>query len=113
MEDVASLVQEIIEAIKPIVEALKLLIGYLISEPAAAFTLGFLLMLMCIKEAFSRGSGAPFSVKTATIIALALTLYGAYTIAEKLPLMGKLAAYAVIIGIPLALVFRFFGSKSS
>lgn len=107
-----SLIQEIIEALKLIAEGLKSLIDYLVSEPAVAFVLGFLLMLLCVREVFSRGEDAPFSVQTATIIALALTLYGAYTVAEKLPLMGKLAAYGVILGIPLALVFRFFGRRS-
>jgi uncharacterized membrane protein HdeD (DUF308 family) len=106
------LIQQIIEILKLIAEGLKLLINYLISEPAVAFAFGFLLMLTCIREVLSRGKDAPFSAQTATIIAVALTLYGAYTVAERLPLMGKLAAYAVIFGIPLALVFRFLGARS-
>lgn len=112
-EEVASLIQEIIEALKPIVGELKVLIKYLISEPTVAFVLSFFLMMMCVREVFSRGRGAPFSVQTATIIAIALALYGTHTIASKLPLMGRLAAYAIIIGLPLALLFRLFGSRSS
>lgn len=108
----SDLVREIIEALKPIISALKETIEYLISEPIVAFSLGFLLMLVAIREVFSRGRGAPFSVKTATVIALALALYGASTIAAKLPLMGRLAAYALVIGIPFALLFKLFGRRS-
>ena len=107
------LAREIVEMLKPVISALKETVEYSISEPLVAFSLGFLLMLVVIREAFSRGKGAPFSVQTATVIALALALYGASTIAAKLPLMGRLAAYALVIGIPLALLFRFFGGQSS
>lgn len=110
--EASDLVREIVELLKPIISALKEAIEYVISEPLVAFFLGFLLMLVVIREAFNRGEAAPFSVKTATVIALALALYGAYTIASELPLLGRLAAYALVIGIPLALLFRFFGGRS-
>lgn len=109
----SELAREIVEMLSPIISALKEIIEYLVSEPVFAFSLSILLMLAVIREGFSRGRGAPFSMQTATVIALALALYGASTIAAKLPLMGRLAAYALIIGIPLALVFRLFGNRSS
>lgn len=107
LQEVTSLAQEIIEEIKPIIQALKQLVDYLISEPAIAFALSFLLMLVVAREAYGRGPKAPFSVMTATIIALTFALYGASVLAQKLDLLGKLAAYAVLIGLPLVLVFRF------
>jgi Na+/glutamate symporter len=112
LEDVVSLIQELIEAIKPIVEALKQLINYLISEPAVAFALSFLLMLVVVREAYGRGRKAPFSVQTSTLIALVFALYGASVLAQRLDLLGKLAAYAILIGLPLVLIFRFLGNRS-
>lgn len=111
LSEESDLARETVEALKPVISALKETVDYLISEPIVAVFLGFLLMLVVVRDALSRGRGAPFSGKAATIIALSLALYGAYTVAAKLPLMGRLAAYAVIIGIPLALLFRFLGSR--
>jgi hypothetical protein len=112
LEEVTSLAQEIIEAIKPLIEALKQLTNYLISEPAVAFALSFLLMLVVVREAYGRGRKAPFSIQTSTIIALVFALYGANVLAQRLYLLGKLAAYAILIGLPLVLIFRFLGSRS-
>jgi hypothetical protein len=112
LENVFSLIQELVETIKPIVEALKQLINYLISEPTVAFALSFLLMLAVVREAYGRGRKAPFSVQTSTVIALVLALYGANVLALRLNLLGKLAAYAILIGLPLVLIFRFLGSRS-
>jgi membrane-bound ClpP family serine protease len=110
-DELLDLVKEIVNMIKPLISILKELMDFLISEPTVAFLLSFLLMLAVVKEAFSRGKDAPFSTKTATVIALCLALYGATTLANKLPLIGKLAAYALIIALPLVLFFRFFGSR--
>lgn len=106
-----SVAKELIEILKHLGSVLKNFIEYLISEPFVAFFLGFILMSIVITEVFSRGENAPFSVRASVIIALALATYGASVVAEKLPLMGRLAAYAIVIGIPLALIIRLFMNK--
>lgn len=107
----SSVAEEIVQVLKPIGEALRSIVDFLVSEPAIAFCLSFILILFVVREAYGRGGRAPFSMQTATIIALVFAIYGASVLATKLPLLSKLAAYAVLIGLPLILAFRFLGKS--
>jgi hypothetical protein len=93
--------------IQQLFEALKKFIEYLVSEPAVAFGLAFILMVAVCTEILSRGYNAPFSSRVAFVIATCLAVYGAASLAKQLPTLGQIVAVIVLVGIPLALLMGF------
>jgi len=87
--------------LKQLLESLREAITYIMSDPIFVLWLGFIVALVCISQALSRGG--TFSQRAAIILGTILAIYSAATIAEALPSLGQVVATIILFALPVAI----------